>query len=460
MRISRSLLAITISFSLAMLPSAIAVDKSGSKAAGPTPTTVVNTILSGAGIPSKTLGINGDFYIDTKNLNLYGPKSKGVWKVSTSLRAIEVPVIANVIGEPGAMGQTGAKGATGATGARGDTGLQGLQGVQGVQGTKGENGVNGSTGAAGTQGVQGTKGDNGTNGAQGIQGLQGLTGAAGTNGLTGVQGLPGLQGLQGSTGLTGNVGATGGAGAPGGQGVKGDNGLTGSAGTNGLTGAQGLPGLQGLQGSTGLTGDAGATGATGGQGSQGSTGGQGVKGDTGLTGSTGGQGVKGDTGLTGSTGGQGIQGVKGDTGLTGSTGSQGDAGISVSKFVTLPLTTLATGSAGNSASSIFFTTSTSGSYTFEILLSGIVSVSNPMRLYAEIVTGNETIGSQFAVASDAITAVNGVSGRQYGFRVIGAVANVNPGVTYSIRIGINDASASIDITFMGRALVNKVGSIG
>jgi hypothetical protein len=262
------------------------------------------------------------------------------------------------------------------------------------------------------------------------------------------------------------MGATG---ATGGQGVKGDNGLTGSAGSQGIQGVKGDTGLtgnvgatggQGLQGSTGLTGDVGATGATGGQGSQGSTGGQGVKGDTGLTGSTGGQGVKGDTGLTGSTGGQGIQGVKGDTGLTGSTGSQGDAGISVSKFVTLPLTTLATGSAGNSASSIFFTTSTSGSYTFEILLSGIVSVSNPMRLYAEIVTGNETIGSQFAVASDAITAVNGVSGRQYGFRVIGAVANVNPGVTYSIRIGINDASASIDITFMGRALVNKVGSIG
>ena len=412
MKVSRSFIAITVAFSLAMLPSAIAVDKTSSRSAGPTPTTVVNTILSGAGIPSKTLGINGDFYIDTKNLNLYGPKSKGVWKVSTSLRANEVPVIANVIGEPGAMGQTGAKGATGATGARGETGLQGLQGpqglqgVQGVQGTKGDNGINGSTGATGTQGVQGTKGDNGTNGAQGIQGLQGLTGAAGTNGLTGAQGLPGLQG---ATGVTGNAGATG---ATGGQGVKGDTGLTG---------------------------------ATGGQGSQGATGGQGAK---------------GDTGLTGSTGGQGSQGGKGDTGLTGSTGSQGEAGISVSKFVILPLTTFGTGSAGNSATNAFFTTSSSGSYTFEILLSGIIGVSNPMKLYAEIVTGNETIGSQFAVASDAITAVNGVSGRQYGFRIIGAVANVNSGITYSIRIGINDASASIDITFMGRALVNKVGSIG
>ena len=430
MKVSRSFIAITVAFSLAMLPSAIAVDKTSSRSAGPTPTTVVNTILSGAGIPSKTLGINGDFYIDTKNLNLYGPKSKGVWKVSTSLRANEVPVIANVIGEPGAMGQTGAKGATGATGARGETGLQGLQGpqglqgVQGVQGTKGDNGINGSTGATGTQGVQGTNGDNGTNGAQGIQGLQGLTGAAGTNGLTGAQGLPGLQG---ATGVTGNAGATG---ATGGQGAKGDTGLTGAAGG---------------QGSQGAKGDTGLTGATGGQGSQGATGGQGAK---------------GDTGLTGSTGGQGSQGGKGDTGLTGSTGSQGEAGISVSKFVILPLTTFGTGSAGNSATNAFFTTSSSGSYTFEILLSGIIGVSNPMKLYAEIVTGNETIGSQFAVASDAITAVNGVSGRQYGFRIIGAVANVNSGITYSIRIGINDASASIDITFMGRALVNKVGSIG
>ena len=451
MKVSRSFIAITVAFSLAMLPSAIAVDKTSARSAGPTPTTVVNTILSGAGIPSKTLGINGDFYIDTKNLNLYGPKSKGVWKVSTSLRANEIPVVANVIGEPGAMGQTGAKGATGATGTRGETGLQGLQGLQGVegvQGTKGDNGINGSTGATGTQGVQGTKGDNGTNGAQGIQGLQGLTGAAGTNGVTGVQGLPGLQGAMG---VTGNAGATG---ATGGHGAKGDT---------GLTGAQGLPGLQGATGGQGAKGDTGLTGATGGQGSQGG------KGDTGLTGATGGQGsqgatggqgAKGDTGLTGAIGGQGSQGGKGDTGLTGSTGSQGEAGISVSKFVILPLTTFGTGSAGNSATNAFFTTSSSGSYTFEILLSGIIGVSNPMKLYAEIVTGNETIGSQFGVASDAITAVNGVSGRQYGFRIIGAVANVNSGITYSIRIGINDASASIDITFMGRALVNKVGSIG
>jgi hypothetical protein len=129
MKLSRSLVAIIVAFSLAMLPSATAVEKKITKAAGPSPTTVVNTILSGAGAPSKTLGINGDFYIDTKNLNLYGPKTKGVWKVTTSLRASEVPFVANVIGESGAMGPTGPKGDKGATGEKGATGDKGATGA-------------------------------------------------------------------------------------------------------------------------------------------------------------------------------------------------------------------------------------------------------------------------------------------------------------------------------------------
>ena len=116
MKSSRSLVAIALALSVAMLPTAIGAEKTSSRAAGPTPTTVVNTLRSGAGVPAKTLGINGDFYIDTKNLILYGPKTKGVWKISTSLKAKEVPVVANVIGESGAMGQTGAKGDKGATG--------------------------------------------------------------------------------------------------------------------------------------------------------------------------------------------------------------------------------------------------------------------------------------------------------------------------------------------------------
>ena len=340
MKGKRFIAAITLVTSLAMLAPAIAAEKTSNKAAGPSSTIVVNTILSGAGVPAKSLGINGDFYIDTKNLNLYGPKTKGVWKVTTSLRSRDVPVVANVIGESGAMGQTGAKGATGDKGATGATG------------------------------------------PQGVPGIQGLTGLIGTNGLAGAAGL---------TGTTGNPGVAG---------AKGD------------AGAQGI---------------------------------QGVKGDAGT------QGAKGETGT------QGIQGVKGETGTTG---AQGDAGVSVSKFATVPLTVLPTGVDGGTSSSIFFTADSSGNYTFEILISGLVTIPNQMKLYAEIVTGNMAIGNQFAVASDSTSGVNGLSGRQYGFRLIGSVANVTTGTAFSVRVGIVNAVDSVNINFIGRALVNKVGSIG
>jgi len=188
MKGTRFFVAITLITSLAILPSAIAGDKASNKAAGPSPTTVVNTILSGAGVPSKTLGINGDFYIDTKNLNLYGPKTKGVWKVATSLKSKDVPVVTNVIGESGAMGQTGAKGATGDNGATGATGPQGVPGIQGLTGLIGTTGVAGAvglTGAAGTPGVAGAKGDAGATGATGATGVTGATGATGETGVSG-----------------------------------------------------------------------------------------------------------------------------------------------------------------------------------------------------------------------------------------------------------------------------------
>jgi hypothetical protein len=350
MKGTRFFVAITLITSLAILPSAIAGDKASNKAAGPSPTTVVNTILSGAGVPSKTLGINGDFYIDTKNLNLYGPKTKGVWKVATSLKSKDVPVVTNVIGESGAMGQTGAKGATG---------------------------------------------DNGATGA------------------TGPQGVPGIQGLTGLIGTTGVAGAVG------------------------LAGAAGTPGVAGAKGDASAKGDAGATGA---------------KGDAGATGAKGDPGVAGAKGETGTTGG------KGDT---GGAGAQGVAGISVAKFVTLPETILATGVDGGTSSNIFFTADSIGNYTFEVLVSGLVLFDNQMKLYAEIVTGDMAIGNQFTVASDSISGVNQLSGRQYGFRIIGTAANVALGTSFSVKVGIvNAVLPTKNITFTGRALVNKVGSIG
>jgi hypothetical protein len=128
--------------------------------------------------------------------------------------------------------------------------------------------------------------------------------------------------------------------------------------------------------------------------------------------------------------------------------------------VTIPTITLATGADGNNSSSIFFTADSVGNYTFEIMLSGLVGIPNPLKIYAEITSGGLTIGNQFAVASDSVSGVNGVSGRQYGFRIIAAAANVTSGSSFSVKIGILNAADSVNLNFSGRALINKVGSIG
>jgi hypothetical protein len=347
----RFFLAVALVTSLALLPSAIATENS--KAAGPSPTSAVNTILSGSSVPAKTLGINGDFYIDTKNLNLYGPKTKGVWKVTTSLRPKE-PAAALVV-----VGDTGPAGTTGATGQQGD---------------KGDKGITGEKGATG---------------ASGLQGATGFTGATG---------------FIGATGFTGATGATGTTGAPG---LKGETGTTGS---QGIQGAKGDTGSQGIQG---IKGDAGATGA------------------------------------------------KGETGTAGGTGAQGVAGISVAKFVTLPSATLAITTGDNATSQTFFTADTDGNYTFEVIVVGVVNSSDSFNLNAEIVVGNSAITNQFAIAASANSFANKISGRQYGFTVIGAVANVSAGAIFALRI-TNEfpVSGGTPIAFNGRALVNKVGSIG
>lgn len=356
MKRNSSLVAIALAISLVMLPSAIAAEKTSLRTAGPSSATAANTILSGSSTPSKTLGINGDFYIDTKNLNLYGPKTKGVWKLTTSLKPKEPAIAAIVTGD------------TGPTGPRGDTGAQGDKGDKGVTGDKG---------------------------AQGALGIQGLTGNTGAVGATG------FSGATGATGLTGATGAVG------------------STGTSGVAGAKGDSGTQGIQGLTGAAG---------------------VKGDTGTTGSTGSQGAKGDTGTA---------------------GAPGDAGISVAKFATVPLATLAIATAGNSTSQTFFTADTAGSYTFEVIVAGVANFSDTFKLNAEIVIGNSAITNQFTIASDANSYANGISGRQYGFTLIGAAANVSAGAIFAIRITNQVAvSGGTSINFMGRALVNKVGSIG
>ena len=67
------------------------------------------TVLNGNGAPGVGLGVNGDFYIDTQNTAIYGPKTGGAWGAATNL-----------------IGSTGA-----------DSVVPGPQGEQGIQGPTG-----------------------------------------------------------------------------------------------------------------------------------------------------------------------------------------------------------------------------------------------------------------------------------------------------------------------------------
>jgi hypothetical protein len=77
-------------------------------------------VRNGSGVPSSETGSNGDFYINTVNYDIYGPKTAGAWGSAISL-----------VGPTGATGSTGATGATGATGSAGTNGATGATGATG-----------------------------------------------------------------------------------------------------------------------------------------------------------------------------------------------------------------------------------------------------------------------------------------------------------------------------------------
>ena len=198
------------------------------KAAGRTTSAIPTMLLSGSGTPSASVGINGDFYIDTKTFNLFGPKANGKW-----------PVPINLKGPTGLMGPQGVDGKTGSTGSvsvgsAGDTGAQGETGATGATGEKGDKGETGATGATGERGATGASGGSGATGAQGPTGAQGGSGATGSIGATGATGSAGTAGVNGTNGTNGSIGATGAQGA---QGLKGDTGTVGSTGSAGPSNA-------------------------------------------------------------------------------------------------------------------------------------------------------------------------------------------------------------------------------
>jgi hypothetical protein len=202
-------IAFATTFSILTAPLVSAATKP--KAAGRTSTTIPNTILNGKGAPLIKNGIDGDFYIDTRSLLIYGPKKSGKWPLPQNLQG---PVGAN--GTDGKNGNEGKTISTASTVA-GPTGAQGTQGEKGEKGEKGEAGApgaSGSTGPAGATGATGPQGPSGGGGggSAGPAGATGATGATGLTGLTGAKGETGTAGVDGLVGLkgeTGTVGATG-----------------------------------------------------------------------------------------------------------------------------------------------------------------------------------------------------------------------------------------------------------
>ena len=135
---------------------------------------VVNTIRSGNGVPSASLGNDGDFYIDLKSMNFYGPKKNKLWPLPISLR--------------GPVGATGPSGADGKNGSAASA-TAGVPGPAGPKGDTGATGPAGATGATGATGPAGPAGSNtGTAGPKGDTGATGATGPAGPKGDTGTAG--------------------------------------------------------------------------------------------------------------------------------------------------------------------------------------------------------------------------------------------------------------------------------
>jgi hypothetical protein len=121
-----------------------------------------STWYQGAGAPASGTGVDGDFYLNTANGDVY-QKAAGAWGAA----------VGNIAGPQGPQGATGAQGPQGVTGPTGPAGPQGNDGLQGPQGATGPQGNDGPQGPQGATGPQGNDGAQGPQGATGPQGPQG-----------------------------------------------------------------------------------------------------------------------------------------------------------------------------------------------------------------------------------------------------------------------------------------------
>ena len=148
---------------------AILISPTTVQAAGRTSNSVANTVLSGTGVPSVKLGLNGDFYIDIKSMNFYGPKANNRWPLPISLKGTT-----GSVGPSGVDGKNGSSASTtaGTAGAAGSTGPAGIAGSTGPAGSTGGIGASGAIGLTGPAGATGPTGPTGATGASGASAIQ------------------------------------------------------------------------------------------------------------------------------------------------------------------------------------------------------------------------------------------------------------------------------------------------
>jgi hypothetical protein len=245
------------------------------------------------------------------------------------------------------------------------------------------------------------------------------------------------------------------------MGQTGAKGATGDKGATGATGSQGIQGVQGVTGSIGATGLAGAVGAIGATGNAGTPGVAGAKGDAGSLGIQGIQGNQGAKGDTGSQGIQGIQGNKGDPGAKGDTGLDGASASSISYFVDLGTWTLATNEILGISDSSNFITLESGSYTFNISVDGTFAPESSVAMYIgmQVIASGGSLAYQVSTL-DAHTFINSLGRRHYQFIIIGKIVCTSSTTLKLRAVDQFGATSGNFLHLNGKALVNKVGSIG
>ena len=184
-----------------------------------------SSLLTGKGIPSSSLGSDGDSYIDLDSWDYYC-KSQGLWIKQGNIKGSN--------GEAGPQGEQGVPGQNGQDGVSvvsivktSSDGLVDTYTITYSDGTTSTfsvtNGQNGATGVQGEQGIQGnpgqdghtpviTIGDNGNwyvDGADTGIHAQGIKGEKGDKGDTGEQGQAGRDGKDGADGKTPYIGENG-----------------------------------------------------------------------------------------------------------------------------------------------------------------------------------------------------------------------------------------------------------